>query len=391
MFYLVLIFSGAIGFVPVTENGQQLFYALFVEGRTPIMVSDQSVLPSHFPMVSVDNSVVASSSEHSSILTDPVNGRETRIWFLDNEHIDVELPATTQASARLPISFVQAGETPSLTRPFPCLEGVDGVNLGWLPQMTELSSTGGEINPSYLAATAPAGLLAARMKIDTGKVGAIKLGLGSKTDVFDFKSLVSPGSTSSFSRAVPGAVQVVIEVPGCKVALKAREIDGTTETGRLNIEVKDCDKLPSPSRVEVNFTNIPLEDLVTDGKLFRKPVEHDHLKVDKHFELFYDLLRTPPPRNSRPVPHLANSSDLTSSVLIAACSSGESKKEVTRKAMALDKLSFFSIDRVSALATLSSAVNVDGVTGVEKFNLLDMIRTVEAKCPGTLYLPPSNK
>jgi hypothetical protein len=161
-------------------------------------------------------------------------------------------------------------------------------DFSWIPALTELCSGGCTFN-SDLFDTVPPALVAARFKINSGDLYTYSIArLGSDVTPVQFKRLDGTGSTSSYVQAITSWTGLDIEVTGSSIDFVETKYDNST--GRTMTLSPDGNGL-----VEVAVVNLPP---------FVPPASsnNDAPQVGKHFEMYYDLLESPPAREARLVP-----------------------------------------------------------------------------------------
>jgi len=170
-------------------------------------------------------------------------------------------------------------------------------DFSWIPAMQQLCSSGCTID-SALFDTVPPGIVAARFKIDSGDLYTWSIArLGSDVTPVQFKRLDGTGSTSSYVQAITSWMALDVEVTGDSIDFVETKHDGST--GRTMTLSPD-----ENGKVEVAVVNLPP---------FVPPASsnNDAPQVGKHFEMYYDLLETPPAREARLVPRAGAPSGTT--------------------------------------------------------------------------------
>jgi hypothetical protein len=161
-------------------------------------------------------------------------------------------------------------------------------DFSWIPALRSLCGTGCTID-SALFDTVPPGIVAARFKIDSGDLYTYSISrLGSDVTPVQFRRLDGTGSTSSYVQAITSWTGLDIEVTGDSIDFVETRHDGGT--GRTMTLSPDAS-----GKVEVAVLNLPP---------FVPPASpnNDAPQVGKHFEMYYELLETPPAQEARLVP-----------------------------------------------------------------------------------------
>jgi hypothetical protein len=161
-------------------------------------------------------------------------------------------------------------------------------DYSWLARLAQSCSSGCTLD-SDLFDTVPPEIVAARFKINSGDLYTYSLArLKSNVTPVQFKRLDGTGSTSSYTQAVASWMGVDIEVTGDSVQFVETKHNGGT--GRSMTLSPD-----SNGKVEVAVVNLPP---------FIPPASpnNDAPQPGKHFEMYYELLESPPAREARLVP-----------------------------------------------------------------------------------------
>ncbi len=161
-------------------------------------------------------------------------------------------------------------------------------DFSWIARLAQSCSSGCTLD-SDLFDTLPPDIVAARFKINSGDLYTYSIArLGSNVTPVHFKRLDGTGSTSSYTQAVASWVGVDIEVTGDSVQfVETRHNGGTGRSMTLSPD--------SNGKVEVAVVNLPP---------FVPPASSNNEapQPGKHFEMFYELLESPPAREARLVP-----------------------------------------------------------------------------------------
>lgn len=290
-FVLRILFTGLMAFVP-NENGTEV--TVFLLNAHEHRISDSSVMQSHTPILAAragnctgscidDDSAIAQfifRDQSLSIALDSLayalgNGSA---WLLSGSDLAVQgsnLPALNirddvRGTDIIPTTSTQRGD------------------YRWIADLKEVCGTGCTLGAD-LFDTIPPGIVAARFTIDSGDLYTWSVArLGSDVTPVNFKRLDGTGSTSAYAQAVTSWVGLDIEIPGSSVQIVETKHDGGT--GRSMTLSPDAS-----GKVEVAVVNLPP---------FTPPASSNNAapQVGKHFELYYELLDSPPAREARLVP-----------------------------------------------------------------------------------------
>ena len=306
-FVLRILFTGLMAFIP-NENGTEVTVLLLDSNH--YHTSDGSSMPAH-------QSILYARAGDCSGNCDDDEGI-AKFTFLDlsqSAQIDSLAYALNDGSAWMIAGSDIAVQKSSGGANLPALQIVDDArgtvngqpqiipttsaerkDFTWIPALQQLCSSGCEID-SDLFDTVPPGIVAARFKINSGDLYTYSIArLGSDVTPVQFKRLDGTGSTSSYVQAITSWMGLDIEVTGDSIDFVETKHDGGTgRTMTLS---------PDNGKVEVAIVNLPP---------FVPPASsnNDAPQVGKHFEMYYDLLATPPAHETRLVPRAGAPSGTT--------------------------------------------------------------------------------
>lgn len=161
-------------------------------------------------------------------------------------------------------------------------------DFSWVPKLKSIAPDSGEIKPELLGEHPPAWLIAARFRLRSGSVITYSMiRVDGKVRPIHFN--VAPGAAEvPYTQAVANWVEAEIHVPGDTVEL----VETNFETGaKRTIKLRPVGRV-----VELAILNFP--PFVAPGS--KQPLP----KRGQHFEVYYDLMTTPPAKGQRPVPDL---------------------------------------------------------------------------------------
>jgi hypothetical protein len=161
-------------------------------------------------------------------------------------------------------------------------------DFSWIPSLQQLCTNGCGLR-SDLLANVPPDLVAARFKINSGDLYTYSVArLGSDVTPVHFQRLDGTGSASSYVQAVASWVGLDITVAGSSIDFVETKYDGST--GRSMTLAPD-----TSGKVEVAVVNLPPSVPPASSS-------NDAPQVGKHFEMYYELLDSPPASETRLVP-----------------------------------------------------------------------------------------
>jgi hypothetical protein len=308
-FVLRILFTGLMAFIP-NENGTEVTVLLL--NADHYHTSDGAALQAHKAVLYargncsgdcvVDNSEIAtytfrnqpSATALESLGTALGNGSA---WLIAGSDISVQ--KSSSGAANLPaLNLIDntRGTVNGQPQVIPTTSN-ERRDISWLTRLTQVCGSGCAID-SDVFNTIPPEIIAARFKLTTGDVYTYSIArLGSDVTPVHFKRLDGTGSTSSYVQAVATWIGADIQVTGDSVKFVETKYSGAT--GRTMTLSPD-----SSGKVEVAVVNLPP---------FIPPASpnNDAPQVGKHFEMFYDLLQTPPDRETRLVPRAGAPSGTT--------------------------------------------------------------------------------
>ena len=290
-FVLRILFTGLMAFIP-NENGTEVTVLLL--NADHYHTSDGAAMQPHTPILYAragnctgdcvdDDTTIAGFSfrdQSASVALDSLayalgNGSA---WVITGSDIAVQGSNLPALNIRDDVRGTDIIPTTSTERG----------DYSWIAEVTQLCGSGCTLDPD-LFDTLPPSIVAARFKINSGDLFTYSVArLGSDVTPVHFKRLDGTGSASSYTQAVASWMGVDIEVTGSSVQFVDTKHNGGT--GRAMTLSPD-----TTGKVEVAVINLPP---------FIPPASssNDAPQVGKHFEMYYDLLQSPPARVARLVP-----------------------------------------------------------------------------------------
>lgn len=295
-FVLRILFTGLIAFVP-SEDGTEL-NVLLLNVDHAHHLSDGSQLAQHKPLLiaraggctgqcPTDDPVIAHYLYADKSATAALDSLETAVaggaaWQLAGSELSVRKGSSGDPD--LPPLVIRRNLRTTII-PTTSTERED---FSWIADLKQICS-GCTLDPSVLAAQPPSGLVAARLKLRSGKVFTYSVArIGSEVTPVHFKRLDGTGSASPYSQAVASWVAADIEVSGNSIEIVEASFAGGA--GRSMTLEPDAN-----GKVEIAMLNLPP---------FVPPAspDNDAPQVGKHFEKYYELSQTPPAVAARLVP-----------------------------------------------------------------------------------------
>ena len=293
-FIVRILFTGMMAFIP-NENGTQLDVVLLnvPHGQS---ISDGTALPHHKPLLfaragnctgtcPTDDAAIAAYLFGDKATNAAVDSLEAACsgggaWELSGSEISIVKGSSSDPD--LPALDIQSGVRTTLI-PTTSAERED---FSWLADMKQICPNCG-LNSEVLDAEPPAGLVAARLRLTSGKVFTYSIArIGSDVTPVHFKRLDGQGNASSYTQAIATWIAADIAVSGDGIKIVESKFDGSN--GRTMTLTPD-----SNGRVEIAVLNLP--PLVPAS-------QSGTAGVGKHFERYYDITANPPSAAARLVP-----------------------------------------------------------------------------------------
>lgn len=299
-FIAKILFTGLMAFIP-NENGTEVTVLLL--NADHYHTSDGAAMAAHKPIVYAraggcsgncvnDDAEIAgfsfrdqSPTVAAESLADALGDGST--WMISGSDISIQ-------GSSLPALNIVEGVRGTDVIPTTSTERTD---FSWVADLSELCGGGCTLNSDLFDAVPPS-IVAARFTIDSGDLSTFTVArLGSDVTPANFKRLDGTGSTSAYVQAVASWVGVDIEVPGSSIQLVETKYDNST--GRTMTLTPD-----ESGTVEIAVVNLP-------PSVPPASANNNAPQAGKHFEMFYELLDSPPAREARLVPRAGAPSGTT--------------------------------------------------------------------------------
>jgi len=298
---LRIFFSGLMAFVP-SKDGKELT-VLVVSAPHGARLADGNELTHHTPILLVragkcepapcparDPKIGKflfggpTAERAGASLARAVSGGGA--WLLGSS--DLSLPGAT---AELEISATRkstASGAPDVVPHTP----KEREDFSWVPRLSAIAPGIGRIKPELLGDHPPASLIAARLRLRSGRVITYSV-IPVDKKVRPIRFNTAPGAPDApFTQALANWVEAEVRIQGDAVEL----VDTNFETGAQ----RTFKFAPQNNLVEMAILNFPpLVHLAPDVS---RPVP----KRGQHFEVYYDLVTNPPAPGQRPVPEVGD-------------------------------------------------------------------------------------
>ncbi len=297
---LRIFFCGLMVFVP-SKDGKELT-VLVVNGSHTMKLSDGTPLPNHLPILLARAGSCEPApcpARDSAIAQFLFSGKSTEkaadalqaalagggAWQLSSS--DLSLPAVP---APLEILTNARGRTATgAPNPVPT-SAAERADFSWVPHLTDIVPGIGEIRPELLGEHPPGALVAARLRLRSGSVITYSMiRVDGKVRPLHFRASESSPDVP-YAQALANWEEAEIHVRGDVVEIVDTNFEtGATRTMKLHGQGKV---------VEMALLNLP--PFMAPAAGAKPPLP----KPGRHFELYYDLMTTPPENAKRPIPQL---------------------------------------------------------------------------------------
>jgi hypothetical protein len=303
-FVLKIYFLGLIAFVP-GQDGREMT-VLMLDARQTYAVSDGTMIEPHTPLLVVragscsgacrdDAQKVADTLFNAARVPDPAeNLRQLQgaiagggAWILDGSDLTLELPGEEGRRSGPGLEIIRSPRqgliptSPEEIRDF-----------GWVAGLGAIDAKAAKVDPDVVAPRPQKGLIAARLRLDQGRIGTYNLvTYGNKVMPVTFRMLRDERRPpDGHPEVVADWVVAEVRVSECSVRLAEKRFLGDGKARVLELAPERCD---GTDEIELALLNTPAYTHEHSGK---------QEKVGKHFEMYYELAYLRPPNRLRPVP-----------------------------------------------------------------------------------------
>lgn len=296
-FILKILFSGLMVFTP-SQDGTEMTVLLLAADHSHHL-SDGSVLQRHKPLLiaragSCSGNCPTRDAEIAQFVyadqpqSAALDSLETAVggggaWTLSSS--DISLAKASSSDPALPsLSLTSNVRTSGSLIPSTAAQRED---ISWIADLKQLCS-GCSVDTSVIGSQPPATVVA-RFHIRNGRVFTYSVArMGSDVTPAHFSRLDGSGSTASYTQAIASWVGAELEISGSGIQIDEQKFNG--DPGRTMTLTPDAN-----NKVEIAVLNLPP---------FVPPASanNDAPQVGKHFETYYDLMTSPPAKETRLVP-----------------------------------------------------------------------------------------
>ncbi|HEY6141040.1 MAG TPA: hypothetical protein VI670_25060 [Thermoanaerobaculia bacterium] len=170
-------------------------------------------------------------------------------------------------------------------------------DFSWVAAFRKICPTGCDLNPAVLGPQPPSSLIAARLHLRGGSVFTYSIARnGSNVMPVHFERLDGVGGASPYSQALATWVEADVQISGSTVEISEQTFDGFP--GRSMSLAPNANGV-----VEMAVLNLPPFAPPPPAGTIPNP------GAGKHFQAYYDLMQTPPAKETRAVPQPVGSAD----------------------------------------------------------------------------------
>jgi len=295
-FILKIFFSGLMVFTP-SQDGHEMTVLLLAAGHSHHL-SDGSALQRHKPLLLAragscsgdcptrDSGVAQFVYADQSLSTaqDSLEAAVSGAWALSGS--DISMQKASGSDPDLPaLSVVSNARASSTLIPSTSSERED---ISWIANLKQICPSGCTLDSSVLASVPPSTIVA-RFHLRSGKVFTQSITrIGANVTPVHFSRLDGSGSASAYTQAIASWVGAEVEIGGSGIEIVESKFNG--DPGRSMTLTPDAN-----NSMEIAVLNLPP---------FVPPASanNDAPQVGKHFEAYYDLMETPPAKETRLVP-----------------------------------------------------------------------------------------
>jgi hypothetical protein len=297
-FILKILFSGLMIFTP-SQDGNEVT-VLLLSASPSHHTSDGSALQQHKPLIIArgggcsgdcptrDGEIAQFVYADQSLATaqDSLEAATAGggAWVLSGS--DISLQKASSSDPALPaLSFTNDVRATSSIIPSTSTERED---ISWIANVKQLCGSTCALDSSVLDSVPPSSIVA-RLHIRNGRLFTYSVSrIGTNVTPVHFARLDGSGSASTYSQAIASWVGAELEISGSGIEVVESKFNG--DPGRTMTLTPDAN-----DSMEIAVINFPP---------FVPPASsvNDAPQVGKHFEMYYDVLASPPAAETRLVP-----------------------------------------------------------------------------------------
>lgn len=311
-FILRIFFSGLMALVPSADGTE--ITVLLVNTPHEYALSDGTTLAHHMPLVvarAASCEGTCTTEDHASIaqflyanktLPEAVTALNGAVlgggaWVLSGSDLTIAGPTEALAIRTNVRGRSEAGVLQTV--PTTATERED---FSWVAGMSELAPGTQGFKAAVTSSEPPPGcMIAARLKLRSGKVFTYSLvKIDGKARPVHFRKPSGEGPESPYTQAVANWVEAEIHVPGDVVELVDQNFSDSDKRRSMKLH-------PQDGVVEMAVLNLPPFIAPAPDAVVPFPAP------GQHFQIYYDLVKTPPARADRLVPFATSAAAATDS------------------------------------------------------------------------------
>jgi len=301
-FVLRIFFSGLIAFIP-SSDGKELTVAM-IDTPHAYEMADGTTLAHHKPLLlarAASCEGTCRTDDHTSIAQFLYAKKTTQealtsfngallgggAWQLSGSELSLDGP---EGPLEIRTGARGSDENGALHRvPQTAAERED---FSWVTDISDLSPGTEGYDSALTASGNPGDLVAARLRLRNGKVitySVIKI--DGKARPVHFRKPSGEGPDASYAQALANWVEATIRVPGDSLEIVDQSFADPARKRTMKLH-------PQNGVVEIALLNLPPYETPDPDAPSAAP------KPGQHFQIYYDLVKTPPAQTERLVPHL---------------------------------------------------------------------------------------
>jgi hypothetical protein len=302
-FILKILFSGLMIFTP-SQDGKEMTVLLLAADNTHHL-SDGSALQQHKPLLIARAGACSGDCPNRDadiaqfVYADqPLSTAEDSLqsaaagggaWTLSGSDISLQKPSASDPDlpALSVTTNVRGYDGNGQLLPIPTSSS-EREDITWIADLKQICPSGCALDPAVLASVPPS-TIAGRFHLRSGRVFTQAVArIGSEVTPVHFSRLDGSGSAAAYSEAIATWVGAEIDFSGSGIEVVESKFNG--DPGRTMTLTPD-----SSNTIEIAVLNLPP---------FVPPASSNNNapQVGKHFESYYDLMPSPPAKETRLVP-----------------------------------------------------------------------------------------
>jgi hypothetical protein len=302
-FVLRIFFSGLIAFVPSADEKE--LTVLLIKAPHEYAMADGSTLAHHKPLLlarAAHCEGACVTDDHGSIAsfmfankTPQQAAAALNSALLSGGAWELSGSELSFGCAKDPLAIrtgVRARTEDGRLKPVPATPA-EREDFSWVTDLTELSPGTEGFRSSLTGQEPPAELVAARLKLRSGKIMTYSLvKIDGKARPVHFRKPSGEGPEAPYAQALATWVEAKISISGESVEIVDQSF--TDPTRRRSMKLR-----PQDGVVEMALVNFPPFEAPDPDAPAPSP------QPGQHFQVFYELVKTPPAQSDRLVPHQA--------------------------------------------------------------------------------------